>query len=227
MKRFQAINDDYLHITAGKAVLYGALLLFLLGFFIFGYLEDHTQKKYYINEVFITKALVAETVFEDNAPAIRLDIAEQSENSPFIDSDRSWIQITPEFENKIMASSTFPAEVGARYASIEEQRLKYFGFFGNRGYITEGSYWTLDEVYDSYEAALAENPEKRYEGPAVLSKKKAFDNSRFYFVVESDNRKYSLKVDETTFNQFQEGAPLVCAFHAVGELVKVESVKTN
>jgi hypothetical protein len=195
-------------ITAGYVV--GFILLIVIGI-----LSWVTPKNYYLKEIKVAKATVAETAVEYGkyyARVINVD-------SPgvFLSEDNSWIEVSEDFCNGNRPGK----EVGLLIGNYDVFKLKYFGLFGSVGQKFKGSNWAIEEVYDSFDMAVKENPVKKYNAKAVLTKKKATKTGETYFVIDADGRKVNTQVDKEIFDRYNVNDSIECEFEARGDFIKI------
>jgi hypothetical protein len=190
----------------GKAFIIAAIT-FLIIYFI---ADSFWPRRYYTSDIKLFNTTVAEKQQENGKYYIR---ASNTGIDRPISSDDLWFEVKQDFYTKHDTNTP----VGISLVQIDAYKTELIG----GGRVLESSTWGVQEIYNSYEEAQQANPYKKYISEATLEKKKETGNGQKFFILKSDDRSYTLKVDDLVYNKYSEKQQIKCTFEAVGEFVKL------
>ncbi len=195
-------------------ILIWACISFFVLIITFVIINDSISRNYYVKDLRVIKGTIINRVIDGEKMYFKIQ-PDSSEPVLFTD-DSSWIEVSSDFYNK----KNQLAEVGLLAAYYEQYKPKFWGIFGNSGQKLESSFWGIEEIYDSIDAAQQSNPYKKFTDNAELKKKKMTKDNRMFFVVASQDRTFNLEVDQAIYNKCNVGQKLSCEFESLGESTK-------
>lgn len=209
-KALKSVNHSK-KVKAGT-VLWILAAVFIVGLITWAIVADSMPRNYYLKEVRVLEASIAERSVEEGKHYLRLSLVSSSQ-SVYISPDDSWIEVKPEFDAKHGLGS----QVGVLLGNYDVFKKR----LGAAGQDYERNIWGIEDVYDSFAHAQQANPVKKFTGEAVLQKKKETKDGGRYMVLEKDGRTFTLKVETALFDKYRVGEKPRCEFESIGDLVKL------
>jgi hypothetical protein len=193
----------------------GSVLFFVL-LIAFGIASDNTPRNSYLKEIKIIRATIAEQSAEDGKFYIRVTDTNQDPIKCILFTD-PWVEVSSDFFLKHRANT----EVGLLAGNYDIFKARYLGLFGEKGQTYEDNSWAVDEVYDSYDAAVSANPSRQFTENALLVKKKITKSGKAYFILNAKDRKFNIPVTREVYERYGVNSTVRCNFEAVGDFIKI------
>lgn len=198
--------SDYYVLAIGIAVL---LLI------VIGIINGMAPKNYYLKEIKIVECSVIQKTQEDGKNYIRVR-PEASANFS-LSEENSWVEVKNDFYNKLQP---YNSNIGVKFNNLDIYKKKFWGLAADKGQTFDKNVWNIDEVYDSKVDAEKANPVKQYTKEATIEKKKITQKGDYFFVINSEQRKMPVMVEEDTFNKYKVNDSISCEFESIGDLIK-------
>ncbi|KNY26086.1 hypothetical protein [Pseudobacteroides cellulosolvens] len=169
-------------------------------------------KKYYLKDIKVASASIRTKAIEDGKYYIQIS----SRPDLNIADDDLWIEVTSAYYYKHNNLD----QVGVLFGNYDIYKEKLIG----SKMALEKSVWTFDEIYDSLEDGKSKNPYRKYNAPASIEKKKAFESGNYYFKLKNEERIFTLKVSKSVYEKYKEKQEIECKFEGYGDFVKLISL---
>lgn len=193
---------------------YIIIVIFLLFIspILFGVVYDNWPRNYYLKDLKVCNAVIVEKNYEDGKNYIRLSVNSNDLNG-YANPDDFWIEVQDAFYISHPLNST----VGALISENDLYKRRFF----SSGQDFEKTYYEVQEIYDSLDAAQQANPSKEYTDKALLVKKKTTKAGDTYFNVKKDDRTFTLNVSKEIYDRYKLNDEIECDFESVGDLTKL------
>ncbi|HEX9061189.1 MAG TPA: hypothetical protein VF941_13495 [Clostridia bacterium] len=188
------------------------ILLLFISPIIFGVVYDNWPKNYYLKDLKVCNAVIVEKNNEDGKNYIRLSV-NSNDLGNYPNPNDLWIEV----QNTFYVSHTLNSTVGALISENDVYKRRFF----SSGQDFEKTYYEVQEIYDSLDAAQQANPSKKYTDKALLVKKKTTKNGDTYFNVKKDDRTFTLNVSREIYDRYNLNDEIECDFESVGDLTKL------
>lgn len=208
-------DEDESECKGGFNFVYTILIgLVVLGFFIFGLIDDHIPRTQYVKDVKIVHGTIAQAEIDDDKYYVRVS-PNDINFSQQIDEDDEWIEVKPEF----YYNDSVGKDVGILVGDYDVYERNLLG-----GQHFETEYWGVEEVYDDYDSALEANPCKKFAGNATVSKKKTTKDGGTFLVLDYETRRYVMPVSQEMYQKSYVSEQVKCDFESCGDFIKLTEI---
>lgn len=192
----------------------GVLLFFIIAaVVIWSMYDENRARDYYLSDLRISQAVIAEKDGSTGKNWLRLDI-------PGIDAnpDDLWIEVNNDFFFQCAAGDNVGVLLGKYDVFLADAKFSTKGKLINRRY--EKTAWSVEEVYKSMQEAEDANPKESFTVPLTLKEKKANKYGAQYFILEANGKNVKAAVNKQVFAKFDKGQKINGEFESIGGYVR-------
>jgi len=201
-----------------KVLVFGGIAFICL-LIVSAVVDSVSPRKYCANYMNVQKATVTERQYDSDDRKCYLKLYVPLLNIP---PDHLWVEVRREFYDRHRERE----DVGVLLGNYDVFKLKrQFVLFGKKTYRYEENFWGVENVYDTYDEAVAANPYTKFTTKGVLKQKLTGRSGQLYFVLDCDGKPVKAVVEKAMFDKCSEGQAFDADFESLGDFTRFVGMK--